>query len=165
MRRTVAEVNAVSTGIILVASFARFKASIAMLSEERESSCPFGRWDLVAMVEGSCEKSMRNNPSRNKDGRSFCHYTPRDWTHLVEFAWWRCDRLINVFVYSPTSCSRCPYKDNLHLLTANASLPLLAFDSASLVATSFERTCTKTKKQIIKNRKWISSKRQRNRWK
>jgi hypothetical protein len=36
--RTLAEVNAVLAGVTLVTSFARFKASMAMSSEERTSS-------------------------------------------------------------------------------------------------------------------------------
>jgi hypothetical protein len=53
VRRTVAEVNAVLAGVTLVASFAIFKASIAIFngSEERTPSRPFGRWVFVVMVE------------------------------------------------------------------------------------------------------------------
>ena len=53
------EVNAVLTGVTLVVSFARFRASMAMFSEERASICPCSRWVLVAMVkmQDSCEKA------------------------------------------------------------------------------------------------------------
>jgi hypothetical protein len=51
VRRTLAEVNAVLAGATLVASFARFKASMAMVSGERTSFCPGGGWVLVAMVK------------------------------------------------------------------------------------------------------------------
>ena len=40
--------NAVLAGVTFVASFARFKASMAVFSEERVSFCP---WVLVAMVK------------------------------------------------------------------------------------------------------------------
>jgi len=61
VRRTPAEVNAALTDITLVASFARFKASMAVFSEERISFCPFGRLVLVAMVEikDSWEKAVQ----------------------------------------------------------------------------------------------------------
>jgi len=48
VRRTPAEVNAAFAGVTLVAPFARFKAPMAMFSEERASCCP---WVPVAMVE------------------------------------------------------------------------------------------------------------------
>ena len=50
VRRSLADSNAGLAGAVPVASFARFKASIAMLSESTPSR-PFGRWDLVSMVE------------------------------------------------------------------------------------------------------------------
>ena len=51
VRRTLVEANAVLTDITLVSSFARFKVSMAVFSEDRTSFCPFGRLVLVAMVE------------------------------------------------------------------------------------------------------------------
>jgi len=42
VRRIPAEVNAVLAGVTLVVSFARFKASMAMFSEERTPSLPCG---------------------------------------------------------------------------------------------------------------------------
>ena len=55
------EPNAALAGVMVDASFARLRASMATFSEERVSSCPFGRWDLVAMVEaqGRDEKAVR----------------------------------------------------------------------------------------------------------
>jgi len=48
-------------GVMLETSFARFRASIAMFSEERAPSRPFGCWDLVAIidVQGSWETVAR----------------------------------------------------------------------------------------------------------
>jgi len=48
VRRTLAEVYAVLAGVTPVASFARFKASMAVFSEESVSFCP---WVSVAMVK------------------------------------------------------------------------------------------------------------------
>jgi len=58
VRRTLAEVNAVLAGVTPVASFARFKASMAVFSEERVSFCP---WVSVAMVkiQDCCEKAVQ----------------------------------------------------------------------------------------------------------
>ena len=58
VRRTLAEVNADLAGITPVDSFARFKASMAVFSEERVSFCPCV---LVAMVrmQDSCEKEVQ----------------------------------------------------------------------------------------------------------
>ena len=38
-------------GVTLEISFARLRASMARFSVERTPSGPFGRWDLVAIVE------------------------------------------------------------------------------------------------------------------
>jgi len=46
-----AEVNVALAGVALFASFARFKAPMAMFSDERTPSRPFGPWDLSAMIE------------------------------------------------------------------------------------------------------------------
>lgn len=43
--------NAALAGVMPVASFARFKSRITVFSDERTSLSPFGRCDLVAMVE------------------------------------------------------------------------------------------------------------------
>jgi hypothetical protein len=61
VRRRLAEVNATLAGITLVASFARFKASMARSNEERAPSLLCGRWDLLAMVEiqDSWEKAVQ----------------------------------------------------------------------------------------------------------
>ena len=58
MRRTLAEVNAILAGVTPVASLARFKASMAVFSEERVSFRP---WVLVAMVkvQDGCEKAVQ----------------------------------------------------------------------------------------------------------
>ena len=63
------EANAVFAGVTLEASFARLRASIATFSEERAPSCPFGRWDIVAMVgtQGSHEEAERG---ARRDGES-----------------------------------------------------------------------------------------------
>jgi len=50
VRRTLAEVNTVLAGVTLVPSFARFSPSMAILSEERTPSSPFGCWELSAMA-------------------------------------------------------------------------------------------------------------------
>ena len=56
VRRTLAEVNAALAGVTLVASFARFKVSMAVSNGGRAPSLPCGRWDLPAMVEvAQCE--------------------------------------------------------------------------------------------------------------
>ena len=53
-------------GVTLVASFARFKAPMAMFSEVVTSSRPFCRWDLSAMVEATRKRcgaqAMRKDP-------------------------------------------------------------------------------------------------------
>jgi len=48
-------------GVILEIFSARFVASMAAFKEEIEPSRPFGRWDLVVMVEaqGSCKKAVQ----------------------------------------------------------------------------------------------------------
>jgi len=57
-RMTLAEPKMALAGVTAETSFARFKASMAAFSKERVPSRPFGRWDLVAMVEvrGGCEE-------------------------------------------------------------------------------------------------------------
>ena len=67
-----AEVDVASAGVTLVASFARFKASMVLFSDERTPSRPFGRWDFSAMVEATrkrCYVQAVKNPclcNRNK---------------------------------------------------------------------------------------------------
>jgi len=58
VRRTLAEVNTVLTGVTFVASFARFKASMAVFSEERTSFCP---WVSVAIArtQDNCKKVVQ----------------------------------------------------------------------------------------------------------
>jgi len=51
VRRTLAEVNAALAGVTFVATFARFKVSIAISNGERIPSFPCGRWDLLAIVK------------------------------------------------------------------------------------------------------------------
>ena len=58
--------NVALAGVTLVASFARFKAPMATVSDERTPSCPFGRWDLSAMVEATRKRcgvqAVRKDP-------------------------------------------------------------------------------------------------------
>ena len=42
VRRMLVELNAAFAGVMLEASFARLRASMATFREERVSSCPFG---------------------------------------------------------------------------------------------------------------------------
>ena len=51
-RRMATEPIIALAGVALEASLARFRASMAMFSEERTPSCPFGCWDLSVMVKG-----------------------------------------------------------------------------------------------------------------
>ena len=62
----------------------RLRASIATFSEERAPSCPFGRWDVVAMVEtqGSHEEAVwgarRDGESEHiRYERQSCHRMSR----------------------------------------------------------------------------------------
>ena len=59
MRRMATEPNTALAGAMIEASLARFRPSMAMFSEERTPSLPFGCWDLSAMVkaQGSWEKA------------------------------------------------------------------------------------------------------------
>ena len=59
--RTLVEANAVFTGMMLEASLARLRASMAKFSEERAPPCSVGCWDSVAMVEtqDSHEEAVR----------------------------------------------------------------------------------------------------------
>ena len=58
--------NVALAGITLVASFARFKAPMAMFSEVVTSSRSFCRWDLSVMVDATrkrCDvRAVRKNP-------------------------------------------------------------------------------------------------------
>ena len=51
VRRIATEPKTALAGVMLEISLARFRPSMAMFSEERTPSCPFGCWDLSAMVE------------------------------------------------------------------------------------------------------------------
>ena len=53
--------NATVADAMLETLSARLRESMAAFSEERASSCPFGRWDSVAMVEtqDSREETMQ----------------------------------------------------------------------------------------------------------
>ena len=67
-------------GVMLERSFATFKASIAAFSNERAPSRPFGRWEFASMVgtqENGVAPAVRKDPVPNRDGRPFCHDTPR----------------------------------------------------------------------------------------
>ena len=58
--------NVALAGVTLVASFARFKAPMAMFSEVVTSSRSFCRWDLSVMVDATrnwCDvRAVRKNP-------------------------------------------------------------------------------------------------------
>jgi hypothetical protein len=81
VRRALTVPKAALAGVMLEIFSARFMASMAAFNEETAFSRPFGRWDLVAMVEiqGSHEKAVRGaggqNP--NRDERPSCHRLPR----------------------------------------------------------------------------------------
>ena len=51
VRRMATEPKTALAGVMLESSLARFRASMAIFREERAESRPFGRWDLVAIVE------------------------------------------------------------------------------------------------------------------
>ena len=61
VRRFLAESSAALAGGMVEISSARLIASMAAFNEERALSRPFGRWDLVAMVEtqGGCKKAVQ----------------------------------------------------------------------------------------------------------
>jgi len=61
VRRTLTVPKTALAGVTLETSFARFRASMAIFSEERAPPCPLGRWESVAMVEipGRYEDAMR----------------------------------------------------------------------------------------------------------
>ena len=61
VRRMATEPKTALAGVMFESSLARFRPSIAIFSEERTPSRPFGRWDLSVMVEtqGSCEEAVR----------------------------------------------------------------------------------------------------------
>lgn len=61
MRRFLVESNATLAGVIFETS-TRFRASMALFSEEKTLSHSFGRWNLAAMVEtqGSCGKAVQH---------------------------------------------------------------------------------------------------------
>jgi len=60
VKRTLTVPKTAGAGVMLVASFMIFKASMAVLSDERVASRRFCPWDFVAMVEagGSCKRKM-----------------------------------------------------------------------------------------------------------
>ena len=68
VRRTLTEPKTTVAGVMLESSFAKFRPSMATLSEEKTPSRPFGRWDLSVMVEtqGSCEKAVRRGGSEGE---------------------------------------------------------------------------------------------------
>ena len=61
VRRTPTVAKAALAGVMLEIFSARFIASMAAFNKETVFFRPFGRWELVAMVEtqGSCEETMR----------------------------------------------------------------------------------------------------------
>ena len=61
VRRSLAEPNAFLVCAMVEASLTRFMASMAAFNKERVPFRPFGRWDVVAMVEtqGRCEEAVR----------------------------------------------------------------------------------------------------------
>ena len=69
-RRMLTELKTALAGVTLESSFARFRASMAIFSEERTASRPFGRWDLSAMVEkkGSYEEAVRSMDREEESG-------------------------------------------------------------------------------------------------
>jgi len=75
VRRTLTVPKTAGAGVMLVASFMIFMASMAALSDERVTSRRFCRWDFAAMVEtgGSCERKVRHAGcvGSNRDGRPF----------------------------------------------------------------------------------------------
>jgi len=60
--------KAALAGVMLEASFARLRKSMATFSEERALPRPFGRWDLAAMVgmQGGCEKAVQRTGNEEK---------------------------------------------------------------------------------------------------
>jgi len=61
VRRTLTVPKTALAGVMLETSFARFKASMAIFSEERTPSRPFGRWEPGAMagMQGRGEEGVR----------------------------------------------------------------------------------------------------------
>ena len=51
VRITLTEPKTALAGVMLEASFARFKASMAVFNTETTPSCSLGRWDSVFIVE------------------------------------------------------------------------------------------------------------------
>ena len=70
VRRIVTVPKTALAGVMLEISLARLRASMAIFSEERMASRPFGRWDSVVIVEvqGSCEKAARCGSSEEESG-------------------------------------------------------------------------------------------------
>ena len=58
------------TGVVLVASLAMFRPSMAIFNAGMTLPRPFCRWSLSVMVEiqGECEEAVRENPSGNDMG-------------------------------------------------------------------------------------------------
>jgi len=70
--RTLVEPNTAMTGVMLEASFARLRVSMAAFSEGRAPFCLFGCWDLSVIVEtelGSYETTARRSPRRTTSGK------------------------------------------------------------------------------------------------
>ena len=79
------------TGVVLVASFAILRPSMAIFSAEVTLPRPFGRCELSVMVEsrGSHEKAVRRgeNPNPDEYERLSCRRASRGrQDHLVEEA-------------------------------------------------------------------------------
>ena len=63
--RTLTDPKTAFAGVMLEVSFARFRDLMATANAEGTPSRPFGRWELVAIVDnrGDCEKAVRKKPS------------------------------------------------------------------------------------------------------
>ena len=79
VRRMVTVPKTALAGVMLEISFARFRASMAILSEERTASRPFGRWDLVAIVgtRDSWEKAVGAQAGRKSPDPAVSTRPPR----------------------------------------------------------------------------------------
>ena len=78
MRRLLAEPRVALARVTPVASFARFRAPMAMFSEERAPSRPFGSCGLVVMVgtQGGNVGAVGKNPDSNGGDYPSCRRAP-----------------------------------------------------------------------------------------
>lgn len=83
VRRAATEPNTGFTGVVLVASLAMFRTSMAIFNAGISLPPPLRRWDLSVMVEvrGSNERAMRCGGWGRVQMGVYPHRASCDWTH------------------------------------------------------------------------------------